>query len=192
MKVFRHDDECVQEESSLAAVFEDGSLKELSVGRHLKKTATLRRYCGHEVGTSFLRCQSHLSSINEMPMAKAIPIAEGIQGPEGPCSLRCLLPLLPTCRFLIFRVNNRLCGSLEEQPRMLRCAQHDSALGFDWRLSPSLRNVAGFWRRRALAARSFGWPGSKLLYPSAIFRGWRAGEPVAEICQGLWTPRFGA
>jgi len=58
--MFRHDDECVQEESSLAAVFEDGLLKEFRVGRHLKKASALRRYRGHEVGTSFLRRQSHL------------------------------------------------------------------------------------------------------------------------------------
>ena len=33
MKMFRHDDECVQEESSLAAVFEDDPLQEFRVGR---------------------------------------------------------------------------------------------------------------------------------------------------------------
>ena len=71
MKMLRHDDECVQEESSLAAIFEDSSLKEFRVGRHLKKAAALRRYCGHEVGTSFLRRQSHLGMINERPVAKA-------------------------------------------------------------------------------------------------------------------------
>ncbi len=60
MKVFRHQDECVQKESSLAAIFEDGSLKELRVGRDLKNAAALRRYRGHEVGTRFLRCQSHV------------------------------------------------------------------------------------------------------------------------------------
>jgi hypothetical protein len=31
--------------------------------------------------------ESHLSSINEKPVAKATLIA-GVQGPEGPCSLR--------------------------------------------------------------------------------------------------------
>lgn len=75
MKVFWHDDECVQEESSLAAIFEDGSLKELRVGRHLKKAAALRRYSGHEVGAGFLRCQSHMRSISERPAAKAASIA---------------------------------------------------------------------------------------------------------------------
>jgi len=58
--MFRHDDECVQEKSALAAIFEDGLLKEFRIGRHLEKTAALRRYCGHEEGTSFLRRQSHL------------------------------------------------------------------------------------------------------------------------------------
>jgi len=76
MKMLRHDDECVQEESSLAAIFEDSSLKEFRVGRHLKKAAALRRYCGHEVGTSFLRRQSHLGIINERPVAKATRIAK--------------------------------------------------------------------------------------------------------------------
>ena len=73
--MFRHDDECVQEKSSLAAVFEDGSLKELRVGRPLKKASALRRYSGHEVGTSFLRRQSHPRSINERPAAKAADFA---------------------------------------------------------------------------------------------------------------------
>jgi hypothetical protein len=86
--MFRHDHECVQEESSLVAVFENGFLKKLSVGSHLKKAAALRGYCGHEVGRCFLRRPSHLRSINQRPVAKAIPFAEGIQGPEGPCFLR--------------------------------------------------------------------------------------------------------
>jgi len=80
MKVFWHDDECVQEESSLVAIFEDGSLKELRVGRHLKKAAALRRYCGHEVGARFLRCQSHMRSISERPAAKAGSIASLLSG----------------------------------------------------------------------------------------------------------------
>ena len=75
MKMFRHDDESVQEEPFLAAIFEDGSLKELRVCRYLKKSAPLRRYCGHEIGTSFLRRQSHMRSINEWPAAKADYIA---------------------------------------------------------------------------------------------------------------------
>jgi len=109
--MFRHDDECVQEEFSLAAVFEDGSLKELRIGRHLKKAAALRRYCGHEVGTSFLRRQSHLRSINERPVAKATPLAEGIQGPEGPCSLR--------WRPVGFRYCGRLTYPEVSPPRLL-------------------------------------------------------------------------
>jgi len=80
--MFRHDDECVQEEPILAAIFEDGSLKELGVCRYLKKAAALRRYCGHEIGSSFLRCHSHLRSINEWPAAKADYIAILRSGPE--------------------------------------------------------------------------------------------------------------
>jgi hypothetical protein len=37
MKVLWHEDECVQKESSLAAIFEDGSLKEFRVGRDLER-----------------------------------------------------------------------------------------------------------------------------------------------------------
>jgi hypothetical protein len=48
----------------------------------------LRRYGGDEIGTSFLRRASHVSSINEKPVAKAIFFESRIQGPEGPCSLR--------------------------------------------------------------------------------------------------------
>jgi hypothetical protein len=88
MEVFWPEDKCVQKKSSLAATFEDGSLKELCVGRDLEKAAALRRHCGHEVGTRFLRCQSHLRSIDERPAAKAGSMQTSIQGPEGPCSLR--------------------------------------------------------------------------------------------------------
>jgi hypothetical protein len=42
----------------------------------------LRRYCGHEIGSSFLRCHSHLRSINEWPAAKADYIAILRSGPE--------------------------------------------------------------------------------------------------------------
>ena len=73
--MFWHEDECVQKESSLAAIFEDGSLKELRVGRDLEKAAALRRDCGHEAGTRFLRSQSHLRSVDERPAAKAVSIA---------------------------------------------------------------------------------------------------------------------
>jgi len=73
MKVFWHEDEWVQKESSLAAIFEDGSMKEFRVGRDLEKAAALRR--GHEAGARFLRRRSHLRSIDERPAAKAASIA---------------------------------------------------------------------------------------------------------------------
>jgi hypothetical protein len=68
----RHDDKCVQKESSLAAIFENGSLKEFSRGRALKQAAALSRYSGYEVRSSFLWREQHLRSINERPVAKAI------------------------------------------------------------------------------------------------------------------------
>ena len=74
--MFRHDDERVQKESSLAAIVEDGSLKEFRVGRHLKQAVTLRRHCGHKVGASFLWCQLHQRSITERPAAKAVEIVK--------------------------------------------------------------------------------------------------------------------
>jgi hypothetical protein len=37
LNVFWHEDECVQKESALAAVFKDGLLKELRVGRDLER-----------------------------------------------------------------------------------------------------------------------------------------------------------
>ena len=66
-----HDDECVQEESSLAAIVEDGSLKQFRCGRDLKETAALRSYGGDKIRTSFLWREPHLGSINERPAAKA-------------------------------------------------------------------------------------------------------------------------
>ena len=56
-------------------MFEDGSLKQLRVVRYLKQAAALCRYYGDEVGSSFLRCESHLKSISERPAAKAALIA---------------------------------------------------------------------------------------------------------------------
>ena len=71
VEMVRHDDVRVQEESPLAAIVEDGSLKQFRRGRDLKKAAPLRRNGGDKVRTSFLRCESHVGSINEEPVAKA-------------------------------------------------------------------------------------------------------------------------
>ena len=72
VEMVRHDDKCVQKESSLAAIFEDGSLKEFSRGCDLKQAAALGRHSGNEIRSSFLWREPHLASINERPMAKAI------------------------------------------------------------------------------------------------------------------------
>jgi len=60
-----HDHECVEKESSLGAIVEDGSLKQFCGGRHLEKTAALRRGRSDEIRTSLLWCKPHLSRINE-------------------------------------------------------------------------------------------------------------------------------
>ena len=75
MEMVRHDDECVQKEPSLAAIVKDGLLKQFRGGGDLKKAVALRGYGGDKVRSSFLRCESHIGSINEMPVAKATFIA---------------------------------------------------------------------------------------------------------------------
>ena len=78
----------MQKESSLAAIFEDGWLKELRVGRDLEEAAALRRHGGDEVGARLLRRQSHLRSIEEKARGSSrFDLQTCIQGPEGPCSL---------------------------------------------------------------------------------------------------------
>ena len=69
-----HDDECVQEKSSLAAIVEDGLLKQFRSGRDLKKSAALRGHSGDQIRSSFLWRESHCSSIYERPVAKAAVI----------------------------------------------------------------------------------------------------------------------
>lgn len=69
-----HDDERVQQESSLAAVVEDRLLKQLRRGRDLKKAAAFGCHSSDQVGPSFLRRAPHLGSIDEKPVAKAISI----------------------------------------------------------------------------------------------------------------------
>jgi hypothetical protein len=49
MEMVGHDDECMQQEFSLAMVVEDCLLKKFCIGRDLKKTATLRSDSGNEV-----------------------------------------------------------------------------------------------------------------------------------------------
>jgi len=88
VEMVRHDDECVQKEPSLAAIVEDGLQKQFRGGRDLKKAVALRGHSGDKIRSSFLRRESHIGSINEMPVAKATLLRAFIQGPEGPCSLR--------------------------------------------------------------------------------------------------------
>jgi hypothetical protein len=76
----RHDDEGVQEEFSLAAVVEDGSLQQFRCGRDLKKAAAFGRHSGNHVGSSFLRREVHLSNIDERPAAKATFLCSQLSG----------------------------------------------------------------------------------------------------------------
>ena len=80
VEVVRHDDECVQKEPSLAAIVEDGFLKQFRGGGDLKETTALRCYSGDKIGSSFLRRESHMGSINERPVAKASFIAGSYSG----------------------------------------------------------------------------------------------------------------
>jgi hypothetical protein len=67
----RHDDEGVQEELPLFVVVENGLLKQFGRGRDLKKSAAFGRHSSDQIRPSFLGRESHLSSINEKPVAKA-------------------------------------------------------------------------------------------------------------------------
>jgi hypothetical protein len=67
----RHDDEGVQKELPLSVVVENGLLKQFGRGRDLKKSAAFGCHRGDQIRPSFLRRKSHLSSINEKPVAKA-------------------------------------------------------------------------------------------------------------------------
>ena len=71
MKMFRHDDKRVHKEFSLAAVFEDGSLKQFRRGCDLEKAAAFGSDGGYEIRPSFLWRKSHLDSIDVRPVAKA-------------------------------------------------------------------------------------------------------------------------
>jgi TnpA family transposase len=73
-----HDDEGMQEESSLAAIVEYGSLKQFRRRCDLEKAAALRRDRGDQIRTSFLWGQAHVSMINERPVAKAIPNSKAV------------------------------------------------------------------------------------------------------------------
>lgn len=75
VKMVGHDDECMQEEFSLAAIVEDGPLKQLRRYRDLKKAAALRSYSGYQIRPGFLWCESHPDRINERPVAEAAPLA---------------------------------------------------------------------------------------------------------------------
>ena len=79
-----HDDECMQEESSLAAIVEDGSLKQFRRGRDLKEAAALRGHGGNEIRPGFLWRESHRGSINERPAAKAAPLQPAFRGLKAP------------------------------------------------------------------------------------------------------------
>jgi hypothetical protein len=59
MEMVGHYHERMQEESSLTAIIEDGSLKQRRSVRDLKEAVTLRRYSGNEVRSSFLWSEPH-------------------------------------------------------------------------------------------------------------------------------------
>ena len=67
-------------EPSLAAIVEDGFLKQFRGGGDLKKTTALGCYSGDKISSSFLRRESHMGSINEGPVAKASCIAGSHSG----------------------------------------------------------------------------------------------------------------
>jgi len=74
VEMVRHDYERMQEEPSLAAIVENGSLKQLRIGRDLEKATALRSHCGYQIRPGFLRGELHLERINERPAAKANPL----------------------------------------------------------------------------------------------------------------------
>lgn len=80
VEMVRHDDESMQKKFVLAAIVEDGALKQLRRGRDLKKAAALRRHSGYQIGPGFLRRESHVERINEGPVAKAIRLARLYSG----------------------------------------------------------------------------------------------------------------
>jgi hypothetical protein len=85
----RHDDERAQEESSLAAIVENGSLKQFRRRSDLEKAAALRCHSGDQIRPSVLWSKPHLGSINETPVAEAIFVACLRSGAcEGPRSRR--------------------------------------------------------------------------------------------------------
>jgi len=80
MKMFRHDNEGMQEELSLTAIVEDGMLQQLRCSRDLKKVMALGRHSGNKVSSGFLSSETHLNSINERPVAKATYFASLYSG----------------------------------------------------------------------------------------------------------------
>src|ERR1017187_2979540 len=80
MKMVRHDHDGMQEELSLTAIVEDCLLKQFGCCGDLKKAAALRGHGGYEIRPGFLRCESHLRSINERPVAKATSFARLYSG----------------------------------------------------------------------------------------------------------------
>jgi hypothetical protein len=88
MKMVRHDDEGMQLVFVLIAIVEKRLLEKLRGRCDLKEAPSLGRHSGDEIGSRLLRSKMHLGSINERPGAEAPFLWPGIQGPEGPCSLR--------------------------------------------------------------------------------------------------------
>ena len=75
VKMVRHDDERLQEKPSLIAIVKKSSLKQLRRGCDLKKAATFSCHGRNQIRPGFLRCEPHLSNINQMPASKAAAIA---------------------------------------------------------------------------------------------------------------------
>ena len=71
VKMVRHNYECVQKKSPLAAIVEDSLLKQCCVGSDLKQPTALRGYSSDEVRASFLWSEPHMRSILQRPAAKA-------------------------------------------------------------------------------------------------------------------------
>lgn len=83
-----HDDKRVQGELILEAISVDDIKQEPSVRVDLKKATPVGGYCGDEISAAFLWGWDQ-GRKGKSPGLKADVSGGTIQGPEGPCSLRC-------------------------------------------------------------------------------------------------------
>lgn len=72
VEMVRHNNEGVEEESSLTVVVENGVLQQFGIGGDLKDSAPLSCDSSDEIHPRFLWCEAHSGSINEEPRLKSL------------------------------------------------------------------------------------------------------------------------